>query len=93
MANLVSIGQPAGHIEGPAKVTGRALYTADVTLPGARPLPGVPVGPSKGKKSPNSPAAPAVAAVPGALPPAPASASSAKTSGVAGGLQIKTNYP
>jgi CO/xanthine dehydrogenase Mo-binding subunit len=34
MASFVSIGQPAGHIEGPAKVTGRALYTADVTLPG-----------------------------------------------------------
>ena len=34
MANLTSIGQPAGHVEGPAKVTGRALYTADVTLPG-----------------------------------------------------------
>jgi CO/xanthine dehydrogenase Mo-binding subunit len=34
MTNLVNIGQPAGHIEGPAKVTGRALYTADVTLPG-----------------------------------------------------------
>jgi len=34
MASLVSIGQPAGHVEGPAKVTGRALYTADVTLPG-----------------------------------------------------------
>ena len=33
MASLVSIGQPAGHIEGPAKVTGRALFTADVTLP------------------------------------------------------------
>jgi 4-hydroxybenzoyl-CoA reductase subunit alpha len=34
MANFVSIGQPAGHIEGPAKVTGRARYAADVTLPG-----------------------------------------------------------
>src|SRR5215813_7020548 len=34
MANLTSIGRPAGHVEGPAKVTGRALYTADVTLPG-----------------------------------------------------------
>jgi CO/xanthine dehydrogenase Mo-binding subunit len=34
MTNLISIGQPAGHIEGPAKVTGRALYTADITLPG-----------------------------------------------------------
>jgi len=34
MEKLVSIGQPAGHIEGPAKVTGRALYTADVMLPG-----------------------------------------------------------
>src|SRR5215510_367664 len=34
MASLVSIGQPTGHIEGPAKVTGRALYTADIMLPG-----------------------------------------------------------
>src|SRR5215470_7178032 len=34
MANLASIGQPARHIEGPAKVTGRALYAADVRLPG-----------------------------------------------------------
>jgi CO/xanthine dehydrogenase Mo-binding subunit len=34
MTSLVSIGQPAGHVEGPAKVTGRALYTADVTPPG-----------------------------------------------------------
>jgi len=34
MASLVNIGQPAGHIEGPAKVTGRALYTADIMLPG-----------------------------------------------------------
>jgi CO/xanthine dehydrogenase Mo-binding subunit len=34
MASLVSIGQSAGHVEGPAKVTGRALYAADVTLPG-----------------------------------------------------------
>lgn len=34
MANLTSIGQPAGHVEGPAKVTGRALYAADVRLPG-----------------------------------------------------------
>ncbi len=34
MVNLASIGQPTGHIEGPAKVTGRALYTADITLPG-----------------------------------------------------------
>src|SRR5215471_10641293 len=49
MANLTSIGRPAGHVEGPAKVTGRALYAADVALPGilsvdvaqARQLPGV----------------------------------------------------
>src|SRR5262245_459800 len=34
MTNLISIGQPAGHVEGPAKVTGRAQYAADVTLPG-----------------------------------------------------------
>jgi len=34
MASLVSIGQPAGHIEGPAKVSGRTLYTADIALPG-----------------------------------------------------------
>src|SRR5712692_1320240 len=34
MAGLVCLGQPAGHVEGSAKVTGRALYTADVTLPG-----------------------------------------------------------
>ena len=33
MANLVSVGQPTGHIEGPEKVTGRARYTADVALP------------------------------------------------------------
>lgn len=36
MASLLSIGQPAGHVEGPAKVTGRMLYTADVALPGLR---------------------------------------------------------
>ncbi|SRR5579875_207708 len=29
-----SIGQSAGHVEGPAKVTGRARYSADITLPG-----------------------------------------------------------
>jgi len=29
-----SIGQPAGHVEGPAKVTGRARYSADIALPG-----------------------------------------------------------
>lgn len=34
MANWVSIGKPAGHVEGPDKVTGRARYTADITLPG-----------------------------------------------------------
>ncbi|HXG20849.1 MAG TPA: xanthine dehydrogenase family protein molybdopterin-binding subunit [Methylomirabilota bacterium] len=34
MAGLVSIGQPTGHVEGPAKVTGRALYTADILAPG-----------------------------------------------------------
>ena len=28
------IGQPLGRIEGPAKVTGEAKYTADVLLPG-----------------------------------------------------------
>ncbi len=33
MASFVSVGQPAGHIEGPSKVTGQARYTADVTLP------------------------------------------------------------
>ena len=34
MATLVSVGQPAGHVEGPSKVTGQARYTADVALPG-----------------------------------------------------------
>ena len=34
MTNLVSVGQPIGHVEGPDKVTGRARYTADITLPG-----------------------------------------------------------
>jgi CO/xanthine dehydrogenase Mo-binding subunit len=34
MTNLITIGQPIGHVEGPAKVTGRAQYAADVTLPG-----------------------------------------------------------
>lgn len=34
MANWGSIGKPAGHVEGPDKVTGRARYTADITLPG-----------------------------------------------------------
>src|SRR5579885_3356067 len=28
-----SIGQAAGHVEGPAKVTGRARYSADIQLP------------------------------------------------------------
>ena len=34
MAKFVSVGQPAGHVEGPFKVTGTARYTADVALPG-----------------------------------------------------------
>ena len=34
MTNLITIGQPIGHVEGPAKVTGRAQYAADVPLPG-----------------------------------------------------------
>ena len=34
MTNLSNIGQPIGHVEGPAKVTGHAQYAADVTLPG-----------------------------------------------------------
>lgn len=34
MTNLTNIGQPIGHVEGPAKVTGRAQYAADVSLPG-----------------------------------------------------------
>lgn len=34
MAGLNSIGQSVGHVEGPAKVTGRALYAADISLPG-----------------------------------------------------------
>jgi CO/xanthine dehydrogenase Mo-binding subunit len=34
MATLLNIGQPAGRVEGPAKVTGRTKYTADVILPG-----------------------------------------------------------
>ena len=33
MVRLVSIGQSAGHVEGPSKVTGQARYTADITLP------------------------------------------------------------
>ena len=33
MAELLTIGRPAGQIEGPEKVTGRARYTADITLP------------------------------------------------------------
>lgn len=28
------IGQPVGRVEGPAKVTGRAIYPADITFPG-----------------------------------------------------------
>ena len=34
MASLASVGQPAGHVEGPSKVTGQARYTADIRLPG-----------------------------------------------------------
>ena len=34
MPSLVSVGQPAGHVEGPSKVTGQARYTADIRLPG-----------------------------------------------------------
>jgi CO/xanthine dehydrogenase Mo-binding subunit len=34
MAILSSIGQPTAHVEGPAKVTGQAKYSADITLPG-----------------------------------------------------------
>jgi CO/xanthine dehydrogenase Mo-binding subunit len=34
MENPGSIGQAAGHVEGPAKVTGRARYSADILLPG-----------------------------------------------------------
>jgi len=34
MTSFTNIGQPAGHVEGPSKVTGRALYAADVVLPG-----------------------------------------------------------
>ncbi len=34
MGILRSIGQAAGHVEGPAKVTGRARYSADILLPG-----------------------------------------------------------
>ncbi len=34
MASFVSVGQPAGHVEGPSKVTGQARYTADIMLSG-----------------------------------------------------------
>ena len=34
MASLVNVGRPAGHVEGPSKVTGQARYTADIRLPG-----------------------------------------------------------
>ncbi len=34
MASLASVGRPAGHVEGPSKVTGQARYTADIRLPG-----------------------------------------------------------
>jgi len=34
MADLTTIGQAAGHVEGSAKVTGGAKYTADIILPG-----------------------------------------------------------
>jgi CO/xanthine dehydrogenase Mo-binding subunit len=34
MAQFVAVGQPAGRVEGEAKVTGTARYAADVVLPG-----------------------------------------------------------
>jgi CO/xanthine dehydrogenase Mo-binding subunit len=34
MATLTTVGQPLGHIEGPAKVTGQTRFSADVILPG-----------------------------------------------------------
>ncbi len=34
MTTLLNVGRPAGHVEGPEKVTGRARYTADINLPG-----------------------------------------------------------
>ena len=34
MAELAVVGKPVGQVEGVAKVTGRAAYTADVLLPG-----------------------------------------------------------
>jgi hypothetical protein len=61
---------------------------ADVTSPGPRAP--VVAPPSKGKRPPPAPFP--VAASPAAPSPSP-SAAPAKTSGVAGGLQIKTNYP
>ena len=52
-----------------------------------------PLGPSKPKRSPASVTAAAAPASPPAPPPASPSPAPAKTGGVAGGLQIKTNYP
>ena len=34
MVSMTSVGRPAGHIEGPSKVTGSARYSADITLQG-----------------------------------------------------------
>ena len=34
MTTYTVIGQPVGHTEGPEKVTGRAIYPADLSLPG-----------------------------------------------------------
>jgi hypothetical protein len=63
--------------------------TADVAAPGARvPVPVPAPVPNRGKKSPAAP----VAAAP-VQPPTSPSVAPAKTNGVAGGLQIKTNYP
>jgi hypothetical protein len=77
----------AASVAEPAEADVRAA--ADVTSPGAR-IPAV-APPSKGKRPP--PSAPfSVAASPAIASPSP-SAAPAKTSGVAGGLQIKTNYP
>jgi serine/threonine-protein kinase len=63
---------------------------ADLAVAGAKPP--MPTG-AKGKKSTG--ASPPVAAAPGAAPitTSASPAAPAKTSGVAGGLQIKTNYP
>jgi serine/threonine-protein kinase len=62
--------------------------TADVATPVRAPLAVPP--PGKGKRVP--PTATPVAAAP-VQPPTSPSAAPAKTNGVAGGLQIKTNYP